>query len=124
MKKWIITICVVILSVILIFVSLISYGIYWAFFDIQGINGQEIIKVSDSPDSSYTVTAYLNSGGATTGWAVLCSVKNNETGKERNIYWQYQCSSANIYWTDNDTVWINGVSLDVNKKEIYDYRRE
>lgn len=124
MKKWIITTCVIILSVILIFVSLISYGIYWAFFDIQGINWQEIIKVSDSPDSSYTVTAYLNSGGATTGWAVLCSVKNNETGKERNIYWQYQCDTATINWTDNETVSINGVELNVTKREIYDYRRE
>ena len=121
MKKWLVPVIIAV-SILLIIIAFISYGIYWAFFDIQRIDGQEIITTSDSPDASYTVTAYLNSGGATTDFAVLCSVKNNKTGKERNIYWNYHCQNADIQWLDNKTVSINGVELDVIK-DLYDYRR-
>jgi len=121
MKKWLVPV-IIVASILLIIFSLISYGIYWAFFDIQRIDGQEVITVSESPDSSYTVTAYLNNGGATTDYAVLCAVKNNKTGKERNIYWNYHCSAAVIQWLDDKTVSINGIELDVTK-DLYDYRR-
>ncbi len=121
MKKWLVPV-IIVASILLIILALISYGIYWAFFDIQRLDGQEVITVSDSPDSSYTVTAYLNNGGATTDYAVLCAVKNNKTGKERNIYWNYHCSTAAIQWLDDKTVSINGIELDVTK-EKYDYRR-
>ena len=121
MKKWLVPV-IIVASILLIILALISYGIYWAFFDIQRLDGQEIITVSDSPDSSYTVTAYLNNGGATTDYAVLCAVKNNKTGKERNIYWNYHCSTADIQWLDDKTVSINGIELDVTKDK-YDYRR-
>ena len=121
MKKWLVPVIITV-SILLIILSLISYGIYWAFFDIQRLDGQEVITISDSPDSSYTVTAYLNNGGATTDYAVLCAVKNNKTGKERNIYWNYHCSTADIQWLDDKTVSINGIELDVTKDK-YDYRR-
>ena len=121
MKKWLVPV-IIVASILLIILALISYGIYWAFFDIQHLDGQEVITVSDSPDSSYTVTAYLNNGGATTDYAVLCAVKNNNTGKERNIYWNYHCSTADIQWLDDKTVSINGIELDVTKDK-YDYRR-
>lgn len=121
MKKWLVPV-IIVASILLIILALISYGIYWAFFDIQRLDGQEVITVSDSPDSSYTVTAYLNNGGATTDYAVLCAVKNNKTGKERNIYWNYHCSTADIQWLDDKTVSINGIELDVTKDK-YDYRR-
>ena len=121
MKKWLVPV-IMIASILLIIFSLISYGIYWAFFDIQRLDRQEVITISDSPDSSYTVTAYLNNGGATTDYAVLCAVKNNKTGKERNIYWNYHCSTADIEWLDDKTVSINGIELDVTK-DLYDYRR-
>ena len=121
MKKWLVPV-IIVASILLIILALISYGIYWAFFDMQRLDGQEVITVSDSPDSSYTVTAYLNNGGATTDYAVLCAVKNNKTGKERNIYWNYHCSTADIQWLDDKTVSINGIELDVTKDK-YDYRR-
>ena len=109
--------------VILLIISLLGYGIYWAFYDIQRIEGQEVIQVISSPNDTYTITAYLNNGGATTGYAVLCSVKNNSTGKEKNIYWQYRCTTADIVWLDEQTVQINGVELNV-KKDTYDYRHD
>ena len=121
MKKWLVPVIITV-SILFIVFALISYGIYWAFFDIQRLDGQEIITTSDSPDSTYTITAYLNNGGATTDYAVLCAVKNNKTGKERNIYWNYHCTTANIQWLDDKTVSINEIELDITK-DLYDYRR-
>jgi len=121
MKKWSAPVTITV-SVLMIIFAFISYGIYWAFFDIQRLDGQEVITVSDSPDSSYTVTAYLNNGGATTDYAVLCAVKNKKTDKERNIYWNYHCRTADIQWLNDQTVCINGIELDVTK-DSYDYRR-
>lgn len=56
---------------IVIIVCVMGYGIYWAFYDIQRIDGQEYITESTSPNGKYTIITYLNNGGATTGYAVL-----------------------------------------------------
>ena len=130
-KKCIITISIIIAIV----VGGIAYGIYWAFYDIQRINGQEYfydiqringqeyITEATSPDGTYTVTAYLNNGGATTSYAVLGTLKNNKKNKTKNIYWQYRCEKADMEWLSDDTIKINGIQLQV-EDEIYDYRRE
>ena len=109
--------------ILLLIISILGYGIYWAFYDIQRIEGQEIIQEVSSPEGTYIIRAYLNNGGATTGYAVLCSVKTNGQNKEKNIYWQYRCEKADIVWLDEYTVQINGVELNV-KKDIYDYRHD
>lgn len=108
---------------VLIIVLFVAYAVHWAFFDIQRLDGQKLLKESSSPDGKYTVSVYLNNGGATTGYAVLCSVKDNESGKERNIYWKYRIENANVEWTNEKTVIINGVELDVTK-DSYDYRHD
>ena len=118
-RKQYIIICVIIAIVVIGIV----YGIKWSFSDIQRINGQEYITESTSPDGKYTVTAYLNNGGATTDYAVLATLKNNKNGKTKNIYWQYHCEEADIEWLSDDTIKINEVELNV-KNEIYDYRKE
>jgi len=112
----------VIIPVLLVIV-LGAYAIHWAFFDIRRIDGQELINEVTSPDGKYTISAYLNNGGATTDYAVLCSVKNNQTEKEKNIYWNYHCAEANIEWNDKDIVTINGIELGVTK-DTYDFRNE
>ena len=109
--------------VVLLIVSFFGYGIHWAFYDIQRLEGQEVIEEVTSPNGTYTITAYLNSGGATTDYAVLCSVKKNGRNKEKNIYWQYHCEGAGIVWLDDNTVRINGVELNV-ERDTYDYRRD
>ena len=109
--------------VVFLIVSLLGYGFYWAFYDIQRLDGQNVIEEVSSHNGTYTITAYLNNGGATTDYAVLCSVKNNSTGEEKKIYWQYHCSKADIIWLDEDTVQINGVELNV-KRDTYDYRHD
>lgn len=107
----------------IVIVAVFIYAVYWAFFDIQRLKGEELLEEISSPDGNYTVSVYLNNGGATTDYAVLCSARNNETEKERNIYWQYHCTKANVEWLDEKTVDINGVELDV-EKDSYDYRND
>lgn len=119
MKKTLIIVGIVVFLII----ALLGYGFYWVFYDIQRLEGQEVIQEVSSPNGTYTITAYLNDGGATTGYAVLCSVKNNNIGKEKNIYWKYRCTKADITWLDEETVQINGVELNV-KKDTYDYRHD
>ena len=96
--------------------------VYWACFDIQSIRGDELLYTLVSPDGKNTLYIYRNNGGATTDFAVLGTVRSNRFGFRRNIYWQYHRSDAVAYWVDNDTVVINGVTLDV-WREYYDYRR-
>ena len=112
-----------VLMSVVVLIGLLGYGIHWAFFDIQRLSGQEVIVASDSPDGQYTVTAYRNNGGATTGYAVLATVVDNDNQKSRNFYWQDNCEEASIIWIDETTVEINGVSLSV-WKDTHDYRRK
>lgn len=63
-----------------------------------------------------------NNGGATTFYAVLGLVKDNQTGRQKNIYWQYRCAEGELVWESNTIVIINGVWLDV-EKDVYDYRQ-
>lgn len=103
--------------------AVLIYAVNWAFFDIQRLKGQELLDEVSSSDGKYTVSVFLNNGGATTDYAVLCSVRNNETEKERNIYWQYHCTNAKVKWLDEKTVDINGKGLNV-EKDSYDYRND
>jgi hypothetical protein len=57
-----------------------------------------------SPNGAYTVTAYLNNGGATTSYVTLCTLKNNKNGKAKNIYWQYRSEKAEMEWLNDEIV--------------------
>lgn len=106
-----------------VLLALLCYGIYWAFFDLQRLRGQEFLVESASPGGSYVVTAYRNNGGAGTSFAVLCTMENKKIGEKRNIYWQAHRAEADIQWIDDDTVVINGRTLDL-PGDTYDYRND
>ena len=112
---------IIFLTILLLSTGLLTYGVHWAFFDTQRIEGQELLAKSHSPNDTYTITAYLNNGGATTSYAVLCVVINNQTRKSKNIYWEYGCDTVDIAWFDDATVMINDITLDVNH-DVYDFR--
>lgn len=112
-----------ILGCIIVLFIVLGYLINWAFFDIGRIKGQDYISEITSPNGKYTVTAYLNNGGSTTSYAVLGVLKNNETNKEKNIYWQYKIEKANMEWISGNTIEINGRELNV-EKDVYDYRKK
>jgi hypothetical protein len=108
--------------VLLLFIGLIGYGVYWAFFDVNRLPTGEFLTEEISPDGIYTLKAYRSSGGATTDFAIRGElVFNKRNGKTKNIYWNYHEETANIKWIDNDTVVINGQYLNV-PNEKFDYR--
>lgn len=90
--------------------------------NIADITGQEVLSDSTSPDGKYTITAYYNADNEDgSDYAVLCVVKDNDSGDERNIYYNTEGANANIQWTNDTTVVINGIVLDV-KKDTFDNR--
>lgn len=108
----------------LLFIGLIGYGVYWAFFDMNRLPTGDYLTEETSPDGNYTVKAYLANGGATTSYSVRGElVFNNKNGKTKNIYWNYREETASIQWQDNDTVVINGRKLNV-PEEKYDFRNQ
>ena len=107
----------------LLVVGLVGYGVYWAFFDMNRLPTGDYLTEETSADGKYTVITYVTNGGATTAYAVRGElVFNNSNKKTKNIYWNDREETASITWIDNDTVEINGHSLDV-PKDKFDFRR-
>lgn len=105
-------------------VLLVGYGVYWAFFDMNRLPTGEYLTEETSPDGKYTFKAYVTNGGATTAYSVRGElVFNDKNSKVKNIYWNYREETADISWQDNDTVIINGHSLDV-PGEKFDFRNQ
>ena len=114
----------VFLVICLLFTGVIAYGVYWAFFDMNRLPKGEYLIEKTSPGGHYTLKAYLTNGGATTSYAVRGELVFNEGDKKaKNIYWNEREETANITWTDNDTVEINGHTLDV-PNDKFDFRHQ
>ena len=112
----------VVLILFIILALLLSYAVYHFFYDLNAVKPGEKLSESISPNGEYKITAYLNNGGATTDFAVLCQLDDGQHVK--NIYWNYHCYSAEIVWEDDDTLIINGVLFENVEKDTYDFRRD
>ncbi|RCX08890.1 hypothetical protein DFR58_1401 [Anaerobacterium chartisolvens] len=112
------------ISVIVIIILILSYGIYRAFFDMNNLPEGRLISEVHSPNGEYTIKAYISDGDATTSYAVRGELIFNTIKKNpKNIYWNYREDNAKIEWIDNDTVIINGHKLNV-PNERFDFRRK
>jgi hypothetical protein len=113
-----------ILLAFLVMAAILSYGVYWAFFDMSRLPKDELISQATSPDGTFTIKAYRSNGGATTSYAILGELSfNKENKKFTNIYWNNHEDQAILEWMDDDTVVINGHELDV-PFEKFDFRRK
>ena len=123
-KKKLNTLLKVFITIGLLFVGIIGYGVYWAFFDMNRLPSGEYLTEEMSPDRKYTLKAYVTNGGATTAYSVRGElVFNDKDKKTKNIYWNNRENTATISWIDNNTVEINGHTLDV-KRDKYDFRNQ
>ncbi|MEK4229637.1 DUF5412 domain-containing protein [Solibacillus sp. FSL H8-0538] len=105
-----------------IFVVLIAFAIYQLFFDMDSLPTGEYLTEETSLDGTYTLKAYVINGGATVSYAMRGELVFNKMGKKtKNIYWNYREKTAAITWLDNDTVEINGHTLDV-PRDRFDFR--
>lgn len=107
----------------LIFLGIIGYAIYWAFYDMNRLPKGEYVTEETSPDGTYTLKAYRTNGGATTSYAIRGELVCNKKDKTKNIYWHDGEETANIKWTDQHTVIVNGHSLHV-PTDKFDYRHQ
>lgn len=125
------------LALFLFFGSLI----YWLFFSMNRLPVGEYLSESDSPilemehlpegeplsesnsqNSKYTIKFYLCNGGATVDYAIRGElIQKNKAPK--NIYWEYKVRNVDVNWIDEDTVTINGRTLNL-PNDIYDFRRD
>ncbi|MEW8974012.1 MAG: DUF5412 domain-containing protein [Tissierellaceae bacterium] len=113
-----------IMIIILIIIAILSYGIYWLFFDMERLPKHKLVAQEISSNGTYTIKAYRSDGGATVSYAILGELNYNKINrKPKNIYWNYREDKAIIEWIDDNTVIINGHKLDV-RREKFDFRRE
>ena len=107
-------------SIIIILILVINHF----FFSLSNLPEGEFLTETKSPNGEYTVKAYVSMSGATVADAVRGElVYHQEKDKKKNIYWNYRESTAEIYWIDEHTISINGVTLDV-RKDVFDFRKE
>ena len=106
---------------VLLIVLLITL-LFWWFFINPLPEGVQIAS-SLSPNGKYQVNAYLCDGGATVDQAIRAEVMFLDSGKSRNIYWQYHAYDAQIQWISDDQVVINDITLNIFH-DMYDYRKQ
>lgn len=110
------------LFIIAFVVIIIVIGVFFHFFDMTHLPQGELIKESLSPSGKYTLNLYLCKGNATAANSVRGEIIVNGKNTARNIYWQYKEDNATIHWITDETVSINGITLNVNT-DSYDWRR-
>ncbi|MEH7402785.1 DUF5412 family protein [Gottfriedia acidiceleris] len=54
----------ILFSVSVLFLVIIVYGVYWAFFDMNRLPKGDYLTEEKSPNGNYTLKAYVTSGGA------------------------------------------------------------
>lgn len=114
----------ILIIVLIVLFSIVGYGLYWAFYDMNRLPQGDFLTEETSPDGKYTLRAYVTNAGATTDYSVRGElVFNEENNKSKNVYWNYREDSANIIWEDNDIVIINGHKLKL-PHEKFDWRNQ
>ena len=113
----------IVLIIVILFMGFIGYGVYWAFFDMKRLPTGEYLTEETSPNGTYTLKAYVSSPSLSADAVRGELVFNEQKGKTKNIYWNYQESTAKIEWLDNKTVVINEHTLKV-PKEKFDFRNQ
>ncbi|MES5929953.1 DUF5412 domain-containing protein [Bacillus cereus group sp. MG9] len=102
-------------------VIIIGVG-YWKFFSLQGVPKGELIQTVKSPDGKYLIKTYFHNAGSLSADAVRGELVNLNTDSAENIYWNYPDADPYIEWVNKDSVRIGNQTLDISKKETYDWR--
>lgn len=108
--------------IVIIIVLVIVYAIYYFFYNTSNLPEGDLIESIKSPTDEYKLNSYFINGGSLSGDAIRVELTNNKTSKRKNIYWGYPESTANIKWINEDTVEINGHTLNIHK-DRYDWRK-
>ena len=109
--------------IVIIAAALLLYGLFFYFFrSMSRLPEGEYLYSSNNPTGEYRVNVYLCYSSLSAD-AVRAETENTDNGKQRNIYWCYRKSSAEIEWTGDYEAVINGEKLNI-LKESYDWRKD
>ncbi|WP_390287444.1 DUF5412 family protein [Ureibacillus sp. GCM10028918] len=117
MKKWAIILAVIFITGIPI------YAIYdFLVVELDELSVGEFLSEHPSPNNDFIARAFLiDEGGATVRAAIRVEVDfGNET---KTIYWNYDESTVNIRWLDNETIEIIDHRLNIFK-DTYHWKRD
>ena len=103
----------------LVFLS-IKYINMLVMNSITGESKEILLMESMSPAGEYKLEAYRTEPGATVDYSIKVYLLNNE--KKTIIYNKYHERNVEISWLNNSSVLINGVQLDLEKEDTYDWR--
>ena len=118
MKKNIFFLCFYLLTFIVMTLNGVYLVINTAYVDIADIPEGEHKYSLASPDGNSELKVY--SVNTELGNAVRVSVTHNDNTE--NVFWQANISDADVYWFDNETVVINGITLNMKNGDTYDSR--
>lgn len=117
MKKWFIALAI--LSIIGIPICIL-YG--FINVELDELPKGELLSEHPSPNHDYTAKAYLiDEGGATVRAAIRVEIAIESDLK--TIYWNYDESTVNIKWLDNETIEINDHKLNIFK-DTYHWKKD
>lgn len=112
---------IIIVFIILIFIITGISIIKFNSPSLKNIPPGEYISQTESPNHDYTVKFYLVNSHSTVDFAIRGELVNNKSGKQKNIYWSYHENTVSSQWINNNTIEINGKTLNI-EKDTYDWR--
>ena len=113
------------LKAVIIFLAavLLAYGIFFYLFrSMSRLPEGELLYQDINPTGEYRVNMYLCHSSLSAD-AVRAETENTENGKRKNIYWCYRQSDAELKWTGDYEVIINGHKLNI-LRDKYDWRKD
>ena len=94
-------------------VILISITALFLYFDREMPLEHRPLGDYTSPDGKHVCSVHVSDGGVTIPSSVVAQVEGKGILGKRIIYSVEHIDEAVVIWLDDQTVWINGVSLDI-----------
>lgn len=94
-------------------VILISITALFLYFDREMPLEHRPLGEYTSPDGEHVCSVHVSDGGVTIPSSVVAQVEGKGILGKRIIYSVEHIEDAVVIWLDDQTVWINGVSLDI-----------
>ncbi|MCI5552531.1 MAG: DUF5412 domain-containing protein [Tenericutes bacterium] len=103
--------------VILLFVLIISIFIR---NPMKNLPEGDFVQSLTSPNGEYTLNAYRYGGKMSfDAWSVRVEIVINKNQEKKNIYYKYKQYDIEMTWKNDNTVIINGTTINVLKEYYY-----
>ena len=117
-------------AVVVTLVNIVFFGIDNSFHSLNNLPEGEIVDTTAATnlDRPYVVTFYRVDGGKNLGTCFRAEVKELETGKTYNVYWEKKTENGPtgiVYsWVNDTTMIINDRTVELTENGLhYDFRK-